>query len=286
MNIIKRGLGFVKRKLLPGNPPDFLIVGAQKSGTTSLHYYLTQHPNLLGSRPKEVGYFHNDVNFKKGKRWYHQFFKNISGKKDFLGFESTPENLYFPKAAERIKKEYPEIKIIILLRDPVKRAYSAWNMYRELMEKRIKQDVIKKILEEDDNEIIRKLYSAGEFPEFEAFIEAEMDGIRDNVVFSQPSILRRGIYYSQVKQYLDLFGKDFVKVIGFKDFTDNRQEVLNEILMFLNLPKSGWEFLNDEVKHVIPYKKNMSIEVIRRLEEFYKNYNRELFSLLGKELNW
>jgi hypothetical protein len=61
---------------LPGHKPDFIIVGAQKAGTSSLHYYLSQHPKLVASRPKEVHFFDRDENFNKGRGWYHQAFKN------------------------------------------------------------------------------------------------------------------------------------------------------------------------------------------------------------------
>ncbi|MEO6819299.1 MAG: sulfotransferase [Ginsengibacter sp.] len=286
MNLINRGFRYAKKKLLPGHAPDFLIVGAQKSGTTSLHFYLAQHPNLLGSRPKEVGYFHKDENFQKGKRWYHHFFKNIHGKKNYLCFESTPENLYLEKAARRIKDEYPAIKIIIILRNPIERAYSAWNMYREFIEKNIKQKQINNFIKKSDTEIIQELFNEKEFPSFETLIEKELEGIKNRIEFSEPSILRRGLYYEQVKRYIELFGKENVIVLGFKDFVQNKVSVLNRVLSFLHLPESDWMFLNGEKRHSFAYNTSLDTKMEAFLKEYYRLENEKLFSLIGYELNW
>lgn len=286
MNLLSRTFRYARKKLLPGNAPDFLIVGAQKSGTTSLHFYLAQHPNLLGSRPKEVRYFHKDENFKKGRKWYHNSFKNINGKSDFLSFESTPENLYLPKATQRIKDEYPGIKIIILLRNPVERAYSAWNMYREFVEKNIQQKLLTNFINNSDSEIIHELFNSTEFPGFEIFIKKELGGIKEGIQFIEPSILRRGLYYEQVKRCYDLFGKENVLVIGFKDFILNKVNILNQVLQFLNLPKSDWKFLNDEKRHSFAYKTGIDPKMKDFLNEYYDEENKKLFSLIGNDLNW
>ena len=286
MSLVVRAIRYAKKKILPGNAPDFLIVGAQKSGTTSLHFYLAQHPHLLGSRPKEVRYFHKDANFKKGKNWYHSHFKNINGKRNFLCFESTPENLYLPQATQRIKEEYPGIKIIIILRNPVDRAFSAWNMFREFAEKDVKQALVTNFVKQSDTAIIHELFNQSEFPVFEVFIEKELGGINDGIQFIEPSILRRGLYYTQIKRYHELFGKEKVLVIGFKDFISDKISILNKILQFLNLPESDWKFLNDEKRHSFAYKSNIDPKTETFLNDYYRLENEKLFSLLGYELNW
>src|SRR5687768_12473294 len=91
------------RNLLPGNIPDFIIVGAQKAGTTSLHYYLKQHPKLVGSSPKEVRFFNADYNYQKGKNWYSKAFRDAKNPfKKGLYFEATPMYMYSSVAAERM----------------------------------------------------------------------------------------------------------------------------------------------------------------------------------------
>jgi hypothetical protein len=116
------------RGLMKPHAPDFIIIGAQKSGTSSLHYYLDQHPDFCASSEKELHYFNRHVHFGKPLAEYEANFRSFRKKKHF---ESTPAYIYHPGALDLIKKTYPEIKLIAVLRDPVKRSYSAWNHYRQ-----------------------------------------------------------------------------------------------------------------------------------------------------------
>jgi len=129
--LAKRILSKVKRELdlslFSGHKPDFLIVGAQKSGTTSLFSYLEERRGFVGSKPKEVHYFDREDNFLKGEGWYHSHFIKRSGQKGLI-FEASPEYLSRSKVPPRLKAYNPDLKIIILLREPISRAYSAWNM--------------------------------------------------------------------------------------------------------------------------------------------------------------
>lgn len=111
--------------------PRFLIIGAQKAGTTSLFDYLSHHPYLVPSRQKEVCFFSNDELYQKGEAWYHSHFPMpYRVLKGSLAYEATPEYLFYPQCPERIFQYNAGMKLIIILRDPVERAYSAWNMYR------------------------------------------------------------------------------------------------------------------------------------------------------------
>src|SRR5690606_16552205 len=95
---------------------------------------LDQHPNLIGSMPKEVRFFDRDENYAKGVDWYKKSFRRTKGLlRKCLYVEATPEYLYRPYVAERIFEYNKELKLIILLRDPVERAYSSWNMYRHFL---------------------------------------------------------------------------------------------------------------------------------------------------------
>jgi hypothetical protein len=292
MNLLKRSIKsairkstiYIKKRTFKKHPPHFIIAGAQKSGTSSLYYYLAQHPNLLASTPKEVRYFDRDDNFRKGKKWYHRSFININrDKKDFLCFEATPEYLYRSSAAQRIHQEYPNLKIIIILRNPVKRAYSAWNMYKHFLEvKRIPQAYAYK----KENNLVTEFFKAKEFPSFENAVDAEMIKIETKSQLEEPGLLRRGTYLPQIKRYHDLFGKDKVLVLGVGDLKQNRKEVLNRILKFLNLEESDWDFLQDEKINIGKYFDKMSKETEERLNKFYEPHNTALFEYLGIKLNW
>ena len=104
--------------------PDFLIVGVMKGGTTSLFRYLVRHPQVLPPFRKEIKYF--DCNYINGQNWYQAHFplkkKFVGGSK--LTGEATPYYIFHPQAPMRIAEALPEAKIIILLRNPIDRAYS------------------------------------------------------------------------------------------------------------------------------------------------------------------
>lgn len=103
---------------------NFLIVGAQRGGTTALHSYLSVHPDINMAREKEVHYF--DAQKPKGDEWYHAHWDG-----DGLRGEATPSYMFMPAAPPRVKAYNPEMKLIFLLRHPVDRAYSHYLMDRE-----------------------------------------------------------------------------------------------------------------------------------------------------------
>jgi hypothetical protein len=285
-NLVRR---YVK-KILPGNDPNFLIVGAQKAGTTSLHFYLSQHPKIVGSTPKEVRFFDRDDRYRLGRNWYRKAFIDV--KRPFGAykyFEATPEYLYRLDAAERIYKFNPDIKIIILLREPVKRAYSAWNMYRDFLDsgKPLPSVFNNGYIHDTENNIMKELYQSGIFPTFEQAVRADIAKYKTSSPLQEPSFIRRGVYYPQVKKYLDVFGAENVKIIAFNDLLNERKiETLNEILSFIELPPSEWKFLLDEKKNVRSYPGKIEQDLEIELHEFYRPHNEKLFELLNKNLNW
>ena len=107
--------------------PDFLIIGAQKAGTTSLFNYLCLHPRVIGSLPKEVMFF--DSRFDNGERWYRRHFptcRTLARRRALCG-EATPTYLYSATAARLAFEMVPQAKIIVLLREPAARAVSNYH---------------------------------------------------------------------------------------------------------------------------------------------------------------
>ena len=100
--------------------PTFLIAGAMRCGTTSLNAYLREHPEVSVGQPKEVHFF--DQNYQRGVDWYLQHFPDSDSSKA-VG-EASPAYIYYPEVAPRIAATLPEVKILVLLRDPVERAHS------------------------------------------------------------------------------------------------------------------------------------------------------------------
>src|SRR3954468_5620489 len=108
----------------PGRLPDFVVAGAAKGGTTSLFYYLKPHPQVWMPEAKELHFFSN--HFDRGIDWLRAQFVG-AGADDVVG-EMTPEYLEHPYAAERMASVIPDAKIVAILRHPVERAYSHYQM--------------------------------------------------------------------------------------------------------------------------------------------------------------
>lgn len=275
---------------VPGQLPKFMIIGAQKAGTTSLHYYLSQHKLLLGSRPKEVNFFSHDDNFEKGIGWYRQAFVNIKSPfKKLTSFEATPEYLYRKNVAERLYQFNPDLKLIILLRDPVKRAFSAWNMYKYFGERKkgLPAQFYSNYCKDRDNNIYKELYGGESFPTFEKAINSELKKLHSESELEEPSFLRRGIYLPQVEKYVNLFGRDNVLVVGFKDLVGkDKSVVLNEICTFVGVPSQDWSQIKDDKTNSRSYQEPLTEKMMGKLQNFYQPYNEALFTFLDKKINW
>jgi hypothetical protein len=105
---------------------DFLIVGTQKGGTTALAQFLSFHPDICFAPIKEVHFFDYDRNYHQGQEFYHSFFPNYNNQKS-IG-EATPIYMYLSKIPPRIARYNPKMKLIVLLRNPIDRAYSHYQM--------------------------------------------------------------------------------------------------------------------------------------------------------------
>lgn len=259
--------------------PDFLIVGAQKSGTSALHALLDRHPNLKGSYPKELNYFNTPVEERISKEEYMKYFSKSRFTKT-LTFESTPSYMFYPGSIEEIKSLCPDAKIIICLRDPVERAYSAWNMYKRKYNSNELDVLTKHFYGRQLYEFFNKF---DRFPSFQECCEKEVEIIDETTNF-EPSIVRRGLYFEQIKTIFNVFGKNKVYIVGANELKNNTLEVLQEIAEFLQI--DSFESVESKEYHVGKYDSEISEEFKSRLEEFYKADSEKLFSLLGRDLNW
>jgi len=120
---------------------DFIVIGAQKGGTTSLFHYLRAHPQIHMPFVKEVGFFSRERGFNKGESWYLSQFADASPQQ-IVG-EASPQYMMNPAVPARIHAQFPEIKLIAVLRNPIDRAYSSYRMTVRLgSEKRSVQEAL------------------------------------------------------------------------------------------------------------------------------------------------
>lgn len=193
-------------------PIDFICVGTQKAGTTTLHDVLKHHPNIYLPERKEAHFFDIDQRFNKGLDWWLQtFFKGDKNNKKIGVF--TPEYLFFKNIPERIKEVLgTDLKIIIVLRQPARRAYSHY-----LMSKR----------------------RGFENLDFKTALKEEYSRLKEDTYYNKNhfSYISRGLYYDQIKRYIDVFGRENVKIFIFENnIINNIDDTLKQLQDFVAVP--------------------------------------------------
>lgn len=194
--------------------PNFLIIGVQKAGTTSIYGYLKQHPQVYMSPVKETNFFSTDWEKKtenksdteKKKRidsWekYCALFQNV---KDEIAIgEASPNYLAnYKTSSEMIVRYVPDVKMIAILRNPVDRAYSDYLMHLR------------------DGINVGKVRSLSEQVKFRA---------------NTSSTIKKGFYYSPVKHYFDTFGQEKLKIILYDDLSKNSLGIMQDIYKFIGV---------------------------------------------------
>mgnify|MGYP000496966459 CR=1 FL=1 len=244
--------------------PDFIIIGAQKSGTGILSRILMQHPEIAWSNHSEGSFF--DLNFHKGTQWYKNRFPSCST--DCITGEKTPYYLFHPLVPERIFTVYPKVRIIVILRNPVDRAYSHYWFNRYLGKENALS--FEEALELENER------TAGE----EELIKS--NPLYDSRNFRLFAYIKRGQYAEQISRWLSLFPKNQICIIITENLLKKPKETLQNITSFLNLP--FYEDFRFEFK-----KSNyppMNPETRSRLLDFFRPYNRQLEELLDSPFDW
>lgn len=275
----------IPRLILPGNLPDFIIIGAQKSGTSSLHYYLSKHPDLSASIPKETHYFDRYVNHNYSLDWYKSHFYTRPFRQ-LLYFESTPNYIYSERVAEQLASLVPQIKLILILREPVSRSYSAWNMYKSFFEKNEIYKIQKEQYPGEESTIYKYLYkNRNSFPSFIDAIKIEEELIKIGKD-KEPAIIRRGFYAEQIKHYLKYFDRDQILILGFKELFKNVSGCLEKVYDFLEIKSIDTSHIEKERKNSRSYDRNISRREREYVQEIFIDHNNSLFALLGFKPQW
>ncbi len=251
--------------------PQFLIIGAQKSGTTSLFYYLKQYPGLVPAIYKEIHYFDGGLhpaadNFKAGEKWYRAQFPLRILHSNEIPFEASPNYIFNPNTSQRVYKYAPNMKFICLLRDPTERAISHYFHERRLGREPLSIAEAFRTEEERLNDVIK------------------------NQNYKSPSFIQysyksRGIYIHQIKKYLEYYNIEQFCIINSERFFKNPHDVLEEISRFIGLKRS-YKISDLSPKNVGSNKEKVSPEIYQMLNEYFRPYNEALFALINKRFPW
>lgn len=266
--------------------PDFLIIGAQRCGTSSLYYYLTEQNCISPAATKEVHFF--DDFFTIGINWYRAQFPTSAYKyyveharhRHFLTGEASPYYIFHPHAPGRIAAALPHIKLIALLRNPVDRAFS-----HHWLEVKGRYETLS----------------------FEEAVRCEQDriaGEREKMLsdehyhsfkYRRYSYLTRGIYIDQIEYWLKFFPREQFLFLKAEDLYSNPVSVVRQTLEFLGVPDSEIDTDKEFKKYRVPaktgYKTQDSVAKMdpatrKYLLEFFQPFNARLYEFLGRDLEW
>jgi hypothetical protein len=244
--------------------PDALIIGAMKCGTSSLHGYLTQHPRVIAPLRKEVHYF--DLNYDRHEPWYRANFGRTG--EPGLNVDSSPYYLLHPCAPARAHALLPQAKLIVLLRDPVRRAYSHyWHEHDKRRERLSFEDAI--AAEPNRLGDAEQRLARGE--------------IGHSAAHRHFSYLARGRYAVQLRRWLQFYPRASLLVLRFEDLAADPMAALNRTLAFLDLPPLPHVRLEPRNARRYP---PMSAATAARLREHFAADNADLEALVGQPMGW
>lgn len=261
--------------------PDYVIIGCKRGGTTSLFNYLVQHPGILRMYPLARGLKSTDFFFKRdvhSVRWYRSHFPSETYRRRLarkLGYrpisgEASPYYVWDPRVAGKIRVVAPDVKCVLLLRDPVKRA---WSHYQERRENGTEPLTFAQAIEAED-----------------ARLEGELEKmLADPDYYSEAhdfySYRQRGVYAPQIRNWLQHFPREQLLVIYAEDLYRNTTETFGEVCDFLGVPRV--KMATTEGYNSMPGSKDKPPqEVVDDLRRFYAPLQAELEELVGAPAPW
>jgi len=275
--------GLFKKSCLP----TLFVIGAQKSGTGSLHYYLTQHPNIFGAKKKELHYFDDDDLYNEDLIWYRKqftFSKLLLLRKNIITLDSTPNYIYHPNVIQRIANYNPSSRFIAVFRNPIDRAFSAWNMYKQLMN----DDRLVETWKEKNSKNYR-LYDTfyqdrKHFPDFDACIQMELEWIKNKDEVVEPSLIRRGFYKQQLEQWFKVYdNRQFFFLLDYELEEENVLDTINRIFEFLSLKKMKAQDFSFKKVHVRTKEETIQKSTREMLKTIYLKENNGIDELINKD---
>ena len=253
--------------------PSFLVIGAQRGGTSSLYYNLITHPSVVRAYRKEIHFF--DRKFFQGIRWYRAHFPTtpvLWSIRQRTGAavtgEASPYYLFHPAVPARVAELIPMARLVVLLRNPVDRAYSHYQLKRA---------------------------KGHESVEFADAIEQEVSRLQNVVAATSPetaylhpvfrynSYLSRGRYAEQLQRWFTHFSRDRFLILKSEDFFNDPYGAFGSVLQFLGL--SEWKprtFRHANARRYPP----LDPELRTRLTEYFRPHNQALAALLGEDFQW
>lgn len=258
--------------------PNYLILGAQKAGTTFLYEALCTHPLVIPSKVKEVHFF--DHRWQRGTRWYRRRFptggmaallRRLRAQRRLCRGEATPYYLFHPLAADRIKSVLPDAKLIVILRNPIHRAHSHH------------QHNVR-----HDREPLSFRDAIAAEPERLAGEEERLrsDPGYQSYAHQHYSYVKRGEYAAQLAAYLERFPRKQIWVLQSEELFAQPDYWISRTFEFLDLPNPGHVSDARLPRNAGGSYENIDTRTYEELAAHYSPHNDRLVDLLGRELTW
>jgi len=247
--------------------PSIYIAGARKCGTTSLFYYLVAHPHLLPPFRKEVKFF--TFQFYLGTLWYRANFPFVHQLRGRMTLDATATYLMHPWFAQRAYALTPHARVIVLVRNPVKRVLSMYNQNRR---RGLESLPLEKVFERE-----------------QSLLSGERERLADPCYsparFELYGYLWESCYIEHLERLWTFFPPEQVLVLRSEDLFASPQEVMAQVYRFLDLqPFQQTSFRIYNPGH---YRVDASLKpAVAWLQEYFAPYNQRLYNALGRDLGW
>jgi hypothetical protein len=247
--------------------PDFIIIGAQKCGTSTLFHHLRKHPEICLPNKKQLLFF--DENYAKGMEFYFQYFhrKNLPDQTYCTG-EASPFYFFHPLAASRIQQHFPDIKLILLLRNPINRSYSHYQHQR----RKGRISILFENAIHLEPEVLKQ--------KKEAYFDEEN---HSDLIYRRFSFLARSRYSEQLPLWYQHFGKDQILIIKSEDYFIDPTAIFSQVFEFLGLLAFKLEITKE---HQVSDYPPMKPETRKQLQEYFEPFNQQLYQMTGRDFGW
>ncbi|HET8600139.1 MAG TPA: sulfotransferase domain-containing protein [Segeticoccus sp.] len=246
--------------------PTFLVVGTKRGGTTSTYHWIVRHPSIAPCRAlKGTHYF--DVNYGRGPGWFRSKFEPLSSGFQITG-EASPYYMFHPLAPARIARALPDVKLILVLRDPVARL---WSHYQYEVARGHEHLSVTEAVAAEPSRLRGEVQRMQADPAYESFS------------YRHHSYLSRGHYAEQLERLYEFFAAEQVLILQSERLFADPNLELTKVWEFLDVPPvrlAGLTAMKQGRYSAMPE------EQVEQLREYYRPHNRLLYALPGIDFTW